>query len=93
MFQLVKNMADPESETKSEFLVRSNFNSLEEAKDQAYNDVLYGYRVLGILNEDPKKNFQNTRLDEIEDNFVWTPKKDKKLQPWVDKKIKELSGE
>lgn len=58
MFQLVWNDADPESETNSEKLIKANYATLKQAKEQAEHDVEMGKRIVGIADKDGK--------------FVWT---------------------
>ena len=77
MYQLFRDLADPESETRPIKIVKSNFATLEEALEQARHDHQTGYRVLGVADVDPKNELHLAAShDELEQHFVWTPKDD-----------------
>ncbi len=54
MHQLVWNDGDPTSENRPEKLIKANYASLAEAKEQAAVDVAQGKNIVGILDEEGK---------------------------------------
>lgn len=74
--QLVWDVADPESETKTQKIVKSNFSSYEEALVQARHDMSLGINVLGIVNLTAKTAVHEMSEEEREGHYVWTPKDD-----------------
>lgn len=74
--QLVWDDGDPESETKKEKIIKSNYASLEDALVQARHDVSLGKNVLGIVKLGPKAEVHKMSASERDSHYVWTPKDD-----------------
>lgn len=76
MHQLVWDIGDPESEQNAQWIIKANYNSLEEALIQARHYVETGVNVLGIVNLTPKTAVHEMSEEERNSHYVWTPKDD-----------------